>query len=187
MSRTAAKHYVATYADGAVLIARNDRFWLGNCGCRERNPAGCKRSRTDLCLSFSADAPTSGSGRHEIARNEADAVLRYARAQRLVVRPFRDASRRMTIGICFCCDDCCEYFADRGEPGSLKHDCETGRLIESTRIEDCSHCGACVPVCYFGARKLKGGDLMIDRSRCYGCGLCVDVCPAECIRLESRT
>jgi Fe-S-cluster-containing hydrogenase component 2 len=43
-----------------------------------------------------------------------------------------------------------------------------------------------VEVCYFGARKMDGGELTLDRDNCYGCGLCVEVCPEDCLKMVPR-
>ena len=59
-------------------------------------------------------------------------------------------------------------------------------MIETTKVEDCSDCGECVDVCYFKARKIADGKLVIARERCYGCGLCRDVCPTGCIEMLPR-
>jgi len=60
-------------------------------------------------------------------------------------------------------------------------------VIEQTDATVCSHCGACVDVCYFHARHMADGELQLDRDNCYGCGLCLDVCPLDCIQLVPRT
>jgi len=179
-------HYVCTHARARELIAANDRFWVSNCGCRERNTQGCKRSRVDVCLMFREDESSSGSGRKQIGRSEAEAIMKEAQEKRLVARPFRNEARDQTAGICFCCDDCCGYFIDKDEQGNAKYACDQGEMIETTTIADCTHCGECEPVCYFYARKMQGDKLTVDRALCFGCGLCVGACPTHCITLAAR-
>ena len=129
-----------------------------------------------MSVSCSDDISSSGSGMREISRSDVDEIFREAENKHLVTRPFRnDKDRSRTDGICFCCDDCCCYFLDPTDA------CDRGDLVESTDIEECLNCGACEDVCYFGARKMKEGELIIDRESCYGCGLCVDVCPYDCV------
>ena len=53
-------------------------------------------------------------------------------------------------------------------------------------MDDCTQCGECEKVCYFGARKMKNDKLALDREKCYGCGLCADVCAPACIALVGR-
>jgi ferredoxin len=53
-------------------------------------------------------------------------------------------------------------------------------------MDGCTHCGDCVGVCFFGARKMDDGELKLNRDECYGCGLCVDVCPPACVEMLPR-
>ena len=172
-------HYVCTHEQARELIRARERFWVSNCGCREGR-GRCARSRMDLCLIFTESDPGSGTGKHEANAAEVEAILAEARDQHLVARPYRDEARATTDGICFCCDDCCGYFADPTEV------CDRGVLVEMTDLEACDQCGACVTVCYFGARFLSDGRLQVLRDNCYGCGLCAAVCPPACIQMVVR-
>lgn len=175
-------HYVCTHEQAQSLIDRGERFWVSNCGCRERNEQGCKRSRIDVCLFWNEHDAGSGSKKHEVARCDVAEIMKEAKDKWLVTRPFRNEDRTATDGICFCCDDCCGYFV----PGN-DYACDKGEMIETTAMADCTQCGECEKVCYFYARKMKDGALALERDKCFGCGLCVASCPAECIRLERRT
>ncbi len=173
-------HYVCTHDEARKLAGRFDRFWVSNCGCRESRP-GCQRSRVDVCLMFAGDIDASGSDLKEVPPSFVDELLSEAGNKRLVTRPFRSESDpSKTEGICFCCDDCCGYFLS---PDDV---CDKGTMVESTDEEDCTHCGLCPDVCYFGARRMDGDRLVVNGGRCYGCGLCVDVCPEDCIRMVER-
>ena len=174
-------HYVCTREELKPIVDQHDRFWVSNCGCREGNEAGCKQSRKDVCLMFKADIGSSGSGLREIIRADVDAIFREAEEKHLVTRPFRNEARTETDGSCFCCNDCCGYFLNQD------YKCDKGALIEMTKTEECTDCGACVDVCYFKARKMADGKLAVDRGSCYGCGLCRDVCPTGCITMAPRT
>jgi len=180
--RQPAFHYVCTREQARDLVRRFDRFWASNCGCRENRGGECERSRIDLCLMFREDiAGSGGSERREVSLEEVQEFLREAEEKHLVTRPYRDEETHTRVdGICFCCDDCCEYFRGEDEP------CDKGSLTERTNMDSCTHCGACAEVCYFAARQMKDGELTIDRERCYGCGLCVDVCPVDCVEMVSR-
>ena len=173
-----AMHYVCTHEKARQLVDAHSRFWVGNCGCRESHGT-CARSRVDVCLMFTPDDPGSGSGKREVTRGEVDAILQEAEDKFLVTRPWRNAERNATIGICFCCDDCCGYFLDPSER------CDKGELVAATDFDACTHCSACVDVCYFHARGMVEGKLAVDGELCYGCGLCVSVCPESCIRMVS--
>lgn len=172
-------HYVATYGKAVELVKAHKRYWACNCGCREVGK-GCKRSKTEVCMSFSEESPGTGSGKREIMLAEVVEILNEAKSKHLVARPFRNDDRTETEGVCFCCDDCCAYFLDP------KEKCDKGEMIESTDFSSCDQCDLCIDVCHFGARMVSGGMLKVDREKCYGCGLCADVCPPGAVRMVKR-
>jgi ferredoxin len=171
-------HFVCTIDEAVELISDHGRFWVSNCGCRE-GKGTCSRSRMDVCLMFHEELQPSGSSKREISRTEVDAIVTEARRVPLVPRPFRSEDRTRVDGVCFCCDDCCAYFENFEEP------CDKGRFIERTDRTRCSECGACVPVCHFGARMVDG-ELRLSQDRCFGCGLCGPACPTTCIEMVKR-
>jgi ferredoxin len=171
-------HYVCTPEQAWQLVQEHQQFWVSNCYCRESR-GHCARSRMDVCLIFNDALSGSGSGKKAVTLADVQAILVDARTKHLVPRPYRDDSRTVTDGICFCCDDCCSYFLNPEEA------CDKGSLIEATNLEACQTCGDCVDVCYFEARSLEAG-LVINQERCYGCGLCVEACPEEAIRMVER-
>jgi Pyruvate/2-oxoacid:ferredoxin oxidoreductase delta subunit len=174
-------HFVCTLDEARKIVDSKKKYWVSNCGCRESR-GKCDRSRIDVCLQFCESTAADGSGIKEVTRDAVEEILKEAQDKHLVTRPFRDdATRTVTEGICFCCDDCCEYFLNPDD-----NPCDKGDLIESTDVDSCTHCGLCADVCFFGARKLADGELKVDRDRCYGCGLCVDDCPEDCITMVSR-
>ncbi|MCX6639976.1 MAG: 4Fe-4S binding protein [bacterium] len=173
-------HYVCTHAEAWELIEERSQFWVSNCGCRE-NKGKCERSRMDLCLQFAPNTEASGSGKRTLSKAEVAGILYEASEKHLVARPFHGLKDyTVTEGICFCCDDCCEYFTKPEE-----NHCDKGQFIEQTDFKVCNHCGDCVSVCRFGARMMNG-QLSVDREKCYGCGLCAELCPLECIEMAAR-
>jgi ferredoxin len=174
-----AMHYVCTHTAARDLIKAHNRFWVSNCGCREKGK-GCARSRMDVCLMFNPDDPGSGSGKREAAFVEVMGILQEAQEKQLVARPYRNADRSGIDGICFCCDDCCGYFLDPAES------CDKGVLAAQTDFDLCNQCGACESACYFNARKMTGEGLTVDDMLCHGCGLCLAVCTEDCIRMVER-
>ena len=173
-------HYVCTHERARELIEARKQFWVSNCGCRERR-GKCERSRTDVCLMFVPGEFASGTGKKEVTFADVMEIIREVEDTRLVARPFWNETRTETEGICFCCDDCCGYFLNPEEK------CDKGELIAHTDFDVCTHCGACVDVCYFNARKLVASEMTQDKELCYGCGLCAAVCPLECIEMVKRT
>ncbi|OGC95876.1 MAG: hypothetical protein A2W25_03285 [candidate division Zixibacteria bacterium RBG_16_53_22] len=131
---------------------------------------------------FRGDLQASGSGIKEIGLTEVLALFDEVSEKHLVARPFRNETNKLiTDGICFCCDDCCEYFTNPSE-----NKCDKGRNIEWTEMDLCNFCGDCVEACYFKARRIVDGELILDRGNCYGCALCVEICPEKCISLMVR-
>jgi ferredoxin len=179
-------HYVCTLEQARALIKRAEHFWVSNCGCREGNEKGCKQSRIDVCLFWAQQDSGSGSGKKSITRAEADAIVKEAVDKWLVARPFRNDARTETDGICFCCPDCCGYFTDKDDKGNPRYTCDKGEMIERTQMDECTQCGECEKVCYFDARKMKDGMLVLDREKCFGCGLCVASCSPQCISMARR-
>jgi ferredoxin len=171
-------HYVCTHQEAEEIIKNQTRFFVSNCGCREGR-GKCDQSRMDVCVSFTG-AFATGSGQKEVDRAFVAGILAEAKAKDLVARPFRDESRKNDEGLCFCCNDCCSYFADRSEI------CDRGKFVEKTDMETCTDCEACVDFCYFGARKMEDGKLKVTTSECYGCGLCLTACPEDCIEMVPR-
>ncbi|MDD2716828.1 MAG: hypothetical protein PHW04_13120 [Candidatus Wallbacteria bacterium] len=173
--------FVSTYAEAEEIIKAQQHFRIGLCSCR-KGRGKCGHSRPDVCLSFSEqiDFPEGESRAVKLA--DALELVSYAREKHLVARPCwsLDVEGKMA-GICFCCPDCCRFFTLNDKP------CQKGAFIESTEIDNCLHCGQCVEICYFGARKLDHGRLAIDRECCFGCGLCAAPCPVGCITMAKRT
>ena len=173
-------HYVCTFDEAVEHIRDATEFWVADCGCRTGGD-GCKKSRTDICTTFYEPTGEEGSSNgRKTTREEIDALVKEVREQKLVARPFRNKDRTRTVGFCWCCDCCCGYFKED------EYTCDKGRFIEETALDDCTHCGACADVCYFGARTMVDGELKLDRDKCFGCGLCVDSCAVECIRMVER-
>jgi ferredoxin len=178
--RKPAMHYVCTREQGRALVRAHTRFFVSNCGCREKR-GGCGRSRMNVCLAFAENAAGEGSGRKEVTAAEVEALFGEAERAHLVVRPFRNEARTAAEGICFCCDDCCYYFQ------GAEAECDRGEAVEHTSYAECNLCGACVEACHFHARRLEGEELRVDRTQCYGCGLCLGACPLNCIEMVPRT
>jgi len=174
-------HYVCTHDQAKELINKNKNFWVSNCGCREGNEKGCQRSRIDVCLMFDEGEASSGSNKKAVDRVFVNGIMKEAEDKKLVARPFRNEARTGTAGICFCCDDCCGYFAEGSE-----YICDKGKFIEKTNMKNCSQCGLCEEVCYFKARKMVNNEMEINQDNCYGCGLCTSVCPEHCIKMIAR-
>lgn len=168
-------HFVCTEKEARVLLSQAERIIVAECGCRQERD--CQRSHSELCLWFVESGMRSPRA---ITRAEAEQVLDYGKEKGLIFRPFRSATDKTVVeGLCLCCDCCCSYF--RGLEASDK-----GQLVESTDLDSCTHCGLCVPVCFYKARSIAEGSLTITSEACYGCGVCVGACPLGSITMEER-
>jgi len=176
MEKELAMHFVCTMAEAHEIASDYSEFWVSDCGCRERK-GSCSQSRHDVCLVLKENVDGSGGEKHEISKTQLSEIFAEAENKKLVPRPFRSDDRTEIDGICFCCNDCCSYFLYGSET------CDKGAFHELTLMDDCTHCGLCVDVCFFEARKMQNDELKIVSGNCYGCGLCVSSCPAECIKM----
>jgi Pyruvate/2-oxoacid:ferredoxin oxidoreductase delta subunit len=177
-------HDVSTHEQAERIINRHKAFWVSDCGCRVGRGRKCRHGRMDTCLSFSDPGPKGASGggaTKKVTRAFVDALLQHAAAEHLICQPFNFGRKSGAQGVCFCCDDCCFLFNPKPQPY------HKGTLIERTDKATCINCGKCVKVCFFGARRMKGKKLAVNRRRCSGCGLCVDVCPSDAITMVKRT
>jgi ferredoxin len=180
--KTPVGHHICTKDEAREIAGGQKGFWISTCWCRIEK-GKCARSPMEACLSFREDAPVNPDGRREATRDEILALIEDARQWGLVSRTFaRKGGDGQIEGICLCCDDCCAYFT-----GQAVEAPERGRYIESTIEGCCSSCGMCERACKFGARVMDAGDLIVNRSMCYGCGLCADTCPTDCIEMVSRS
>lgn len=170
-------HVVWTLEDVVAAIPDQPVYWISHCICREEAGGRCSKGlRT--CLGFHPGYTSTEHGRREVTRDEVDALVAFARRERLIPRPFLSDDGDV-VASCFCCDCCCTY-VQRAE-GNVP-----GPRIEETDRAACTDCGDCVEHCSFGARSLTRDGLALDRARCMGCGLCVEDCPVGAIRMVAR-
>lgn len=162
----------------ARIIAQQEcdcRKQLGNC---DSPRDGC------LCLDEEAEEMMEKGGAREIGLEEAmDALVRSNEAG-LVHMAYTFTGHQKPDVICSCCSCCCVTLAaalKEGYPGLIFH----SKLLAED-AEGCVHCGACVPVCNFGAREMKEKEMVYTPEKCFGCGLCVARCPGNIISMVER-
>lgn len=178
------EHRICTYREAEEAIRRHETIYVNDCFCRGPAQAGkapwpyCGHA-VRTCMGFfkEADAPY-----------EVEAITQ-ARALEMMEDWKRQGHLfRFMVGdrwICFCCACGCGFFRDK-EGNRVPDSCEKSPSIEQTDLAACTHCGKCVPVCAYEARRMEDGKLVIDRSRCSGCSACGFACPEDAIQMVPR-
>jgi ferredoxin len=139
---------------------------------------------TCLQLNDAAELQISRGKAREITKEQAIKVVEMAHEAGLVPMAYTRTDTPKPEGvnyICNCCSCACSVWGATLKVGKNTH------LVKSiaTTLTDpqaCTACGACVPRCQFGARKIVDGKLEFNKDICFGCGLCVDTCPTKAIR-----
>ena len=135
-------HYVCTHEKAKEMAFKQKRFWVSNCGCRERN-GKCERSRMDVCLMF-YDIGSSGSGKREITLPDLIALFEEAENKTPSLDPGELCDRGEMIEStnmdkCNFCGDCAAvcYFGARK------------MIADELQIskDNCYGCGLCADVC----------------------------------------
>ena len=85
--------------------------------------------------------------------------------------------------ICNCCTDGCVPYILNRSLGQAIYPVVKGDWRATADAGACVACGACVEVCPFAARELKGGKPVV--LECFGCGLCAARCPTGATRMWS--
>lgn len=171
------------------IISRSHLFGIGECYCRTKHQ-NCQNP-THTCILLS---PPQGKSLHDIdyrnvafknvSKQEVINVLEECDKRGLVHQLIYFPSPNYFYVICNCCPCCCESLANYrrfGSPQVVQSD-----FLESTDLEKCIHCGKCVEVCYFGARRMVNGTLEVKQENCKGCGLCIRRCDSNAISLIKR-
>ena len=170
-------HVVWTLREAEEALPAQQTFWISNCDCREKKGGGCQKGMR-VCLGFHPEATSTDHGRVPVDRVEVSKLFAFAKAKKLIARPYlTDAAD--CVAVCFCCDCCCAYLHGGGKNVA-------GKSIQATDMSRCNSCGLCVDSCHFHARTLGKGILKIDKDGCYGCGLCVVDCPMDAIAMVPR-
>jgi len=169
----------------ALEIIRNARsFALADCFCRVRyNRCDHPREVCFLLNDFGDKLVAKGKARR-VSLDEAAERLKLANQSGLVHMTLYNPEQ-WVFAVCSCCPCCCHDMQILKLLGRTDQVAQAD-YVARTDMEACSHCGACVERCYFGARLMEEGRMVYKPEVCYGCGLCVTVCPEGAIKLELR-
>jgi len=165
-------------------IDKARRISVKDCVCRTKRKVCDHPLETCLQLNDAAELQISRGKAREITKEQAIKVVEMAHEAGLVPMAYTRTDTPKPEGvnyICNCCSCACSVWGATLKVGKNTH------LVKSiaTTLTDpqaCTACGACVPRCQFGARKIVDGKLEFNKDICFGCGLCVDTCPTKAIR-----
>ena len=169
----------------AIEFLRNARsFALTRCVCRSHYRRCDNPVEVCLLINDAADRYVAGGRGRSLSLQEAEQVLRQAHERGLVHLTIYNPDQYV-YAICSCCPCCChdlQFLRLYGRSDLIAR----SEYIAWTDMETCTHCGACVERCVFGARVLENGRMCYDAHACYGCGLCVTVCPVGATVMQRR-
>lgn len=178
------KQKILDFAAAEKLLRSAHVISRGNCGCRERLRK-CD-APLDVCLCMDKEAETTiKSGRARVVSVE-DALeaLKRSHEAGLVHLAFTNKGDERPFIVCSCCSCCCHALSSLLRYG-IPAVTESEHIVLQD-MDKCVGCGVCVERCQFGARRLVGGKMVLDRAKCFGCGLCVTTCPNDAISLVKR-
>jgi ferredoxin len=131
-----------------------------------------------------AETTIKSGGARVVSVEDALEALKRSHEAGLVHLAFTNKGDERPFIICSCCSCCCHALSSL-----LRYNIPAVTESEHIAFQDmgkCDGCGICVERCQFGARRLVGSKLVLDRAKCFGCGLCVTKCPNDAISLVER-
>ena len=172
-----AKQWVMPTAQVFDILRNARSFAVAKCICRTHYDR-CDNPREVCFLVNDVSDKFVVQGRaRRLTLEEAAALLKKASEAGLVHLTLHRPDQ-YGYAVCSCCPCCChdlQLLLDHG-----RDDLVVGSdYVAQTATEACTHCGACIDRCIFGARSWNESRMVYNPERCYGCGLCVSVCPEE--------
>ena len=164
------------------VVERARQVHLLDCACRVRQQA-YPPEWTNICLHFEGAPEEELAKGRPITTEEALAILKLAAERRLVSQLFfREATLQVTE-LCSCCDCCCAPIRRLVQEGNYAGELRSG-YVAVTDAARCIACELCLDSCFFEARRVEGGELVLVDERCFGCDRCVESCPEGAVSLE---
>jgi ferredoxin len=180
-----AQQWVLPGAQALELVCGAGSVALTSCECRSHYQRCSNPLDVCLILDEAADSLVrQGRARHVTVEEAADA-LRVADEHGLVHLAIYCPEHKV-YAVCSCCSCCCHdlQFLTLYGRGDL---IARSEYLADTNPDECSHCGACVDRCVFGARTTRRGRMEFRSEGCYGCGLCATACSVGATVMVRRT
>ncbi|MEW6351651.1 MAG: 4Fe-4S dicluster domain-containing protein [Thermodesulfobacteriota bacterium] len=170
-------------SEQVLEFLRNARsFAVANCLCRTHYKQCDKPVEICFYLNDFADKTVASGRARTISLQEAAERLKMADVHGLI-HTILNRPDQYSYAICSCCSCCChdlQLMLAYGKENILVQ----SAYYAQTDMSTCTHCGACVDRCVFGARTMEDGQMIYDHNKCYGCGLCISVCAEDATVME---
>ena len=155
------------------------------CECRSHYKRCDKPLEVCFLLDEVGDTFVARGEARPVDLSEAAEILKIADAHGLVHLSLYMPDHRV-FALCSCCSCCChdlQIIRRYHRPELMVR----SKYAAVTDPDACTHCGACVERCIFGARREDNGQVRYEPEACMGCGLCVSVCPEEATTMVPRS
>jgi len=179
------KTEILPYQEFEEVLMRSEVQGIGECWCRTTFKNCDRPTNTCILLGFPGNRLDLENKGHvaKVSRDEIRAVIKRAEEAGLVHELIRAGDDDTYYVICNCCPCCCaglRGLVEFGNKGVIHSE-----FIPQTN-DNCEGCGTCLGRCYFNARTLADGKIVVDPEKCLGCGLCCTGCPNEANFLVKR-
>lgn len=167
------------------LVSQAGKVYLRNCPCRSQMQV-CPTENWAVCLLFEHASEKDRQLAKRISTDEALRIVRMTTRRGDIHQVFYFQDGKRPYELCNCCTCCCSPLREaKGRGDHYEGQLHSG-YIATTNAEFCIGCGTCLESCFFEARQLENGVLLLTDELCFGCGRCIANCPEEAIRLAHQ-
>jgi ferredoxin len=164
-----------------AVVRLAGQAYLRDCPCRQVAQK-CPPDSWKVCLLFDHASPADREDATPVTPAEALEVLQSPDTEGLVRQLFFTPAGHL-IELCSCCTCCCSVLSSLKRTNGYRNELRSGWMA-ALDDDACIGCGECAAGCYFEARQIVDGRLVVNEERCFGCGRCVASCPQNAISLR---